>query len=80
MVVIGGCGFLGHHIVSQLPELNSPIQVIVFNLWTRKNRFPSVSYYDGDITDKVIVLSVFKMSDFGSSFNLILPLPASSLV
>lgn len=74
MVVIVGCGFLGHHIVSQLPELNSPIQVTVIDIWTTKNGFPLVSYYDGDITEKVTVLSVFQMSDPGSSF-IFIPFP-----
>ena len=60
VVVIGGCGFLGHHIVSQLLELESSLQVTVLDLRTTQNRFPSVSYYDGDITDKDIVLSVFQ--------------------
>ncbi len=49
ILVVGGCGFLGHHIVSQLHESYSA-QVSVFDLHTDRTRVPSVSYYDGDIT------------------------------
>jgi len=59
VLVIGGCGFLGHHIVSQLLESPSA-QVTVLDLRTTRNRFPSVSYYDGDITSSTAVQSVLQ--------------------
>ncbi|MCJ1289620.1 hypothetical protein MMC34_001153 [Xylographa carneopallida] len=55
VLVIGGCGFLGHHIVSQLLEEDPTAQVSVLDLHTDRNRLPSVDYYDGDITSKVDV-------------------------
>lgn len=50
VLVVGGCGFLGHHIVSQLLEKFPSARISVLDLRTAHNRFPSVSYYDGDIT------------------------------
>lgn len=49
VLVIGGCGFLGHHIVQQLLALPSTT-VSVLDLRTTRNRVPGVNYYDGDIT------------------------------
>ncbi|KAI9740290.1 MAG: erg26, C-3 sterol dehydrogenase [Cirrosporium novae-zelandiae] len=49
VLVIGGCGFLGHHLVSQLVE-NATATISVADLSTNANRLPNVSYYDLDIT------------------------------
>lgn len=58
VLVIGGCGFLGHHIVSRLLENNAKVSVL--DLRTTRNRIPSVSYYDGDITSAAAVQSVLE--------------------
>lgn len=60
VLVIGGCGFLGHHIVSQLREESYSAQVSVLDLRTDRNRVPSVSYYDGDITSESDVARVLR--------------------
>ena len=57
VLVIGGCGFLGHHIVSQLLE-QYDATVSVLDLRTDLHRFPSVTYYDGDITSESVVKNV----------------------
>jgi len=57
VLVVGGCGFLGHHIVSQILE-NYDAQVSVVDLRTELNRFPSATYYDADITSESAVTSV----------------------
>ena len=59
VLVVGGCGFLGFHIVSLLLESYSA-QVSVFDLRTKNNRLPSVNYYDGDITSEADVISVLE--------------------
>ncbi|KAI4163794.1 MAG: hypothetical protein LQ342_002567 [Letrouitia transgressa] len=58
VLVIGGCGFLGYHIVNQL--VKEAIQVSVLDLRTNINRVPGVSYYDGDITSFYGVYNVIK--------------------
>ncbi len=59
VLVVGGCGFLGHHIVSRLAE-TSAAKVSVLDLQTTRNRFANVSYYDGDITSVIDVSSVLQ--------------------
>ncbi|KAI9792321.1 MAG: erg26, C-3 sterol dehydrogenase [Peltula sp. TS41687] len=59
VLVVGGCGFLGHHIVSQLLESYSA-EVSVLDLRVNKNRFPRVSYHAGDITSPTDVRSVLE--------------------
>lgn len=56
-LVVGGCGFLGHHIVSQLLEADL-VNIFVLDLRTDRNRLPGVTYYDGDITSAADVNSV----------------------
>lgn len=57
VLVVGGCGFLGHHIVFQLLE-SYDAQVSVIDLRTELNRFHSAKYYDADITSETAVRSV----------------------
>lgn len=59
VLVIGGCGFLGHHIVNQLLE-SYDAQVSVVDLRTDRNRASSVSYYDADITSESSVREVLQ--------------------
>lgn len=61
VVVIGGCGFLGHHIVNQLCDSYS-CRVSVIDLRTTSNRRAEgdgVKYFDGDITSLDSMLSIF---------------------
>lgn len=59
VLVVGGCGFLGHHIVAQLLESHSA-EVAVLDLRVERNRYPSVSYHAGDITSADDVRSVLE--------------------
>ena len=59
VLVVGGCGFLGYHIVSLLVETYSA-QISVLDLHTKNNRLPSVDYYDGDITLEADVRSTLE--------------------
>ena len=59
VLVIGGCGFLGRHIVSQLLE-PSTSKVSVLDLRTTNNRLPGASYYDADITSPDAVRAVLE--------------------
>ncbi|KAK8168244.1 3-beta hydroxysteroid dehydrogenase/isomerase family-domain-containing protein [Phyllosticta citrichinensis] len=62
VVVVGGCGFLGHHIVNLLVERFPEGRVSVLDLRTSKNRNPSskVSYHDADITSEESTKSLFE--------------------
>lgn len=56
VLVIGGCGLLGHHIVKHLLESGSrPSEITVFDICTRHNRYSSVSYVAGSIAEKSIL-------------------------
>ena len=59
VLVVGGCGFLGRHIVSQLLE-PSTSKISVLDLRTTSNRLPGATYYDADITSPEAVQSVFE--------------------
>jgi len=61
IVVVGGCGFLGHHIVNYLVKRYPQTQVAVVDLRTNANRnaSPTVSYHGGDITDLDAMRALF---------------------
>jgi len=59
VLVIGGCGFLGHHIVSQLLS-PSTSTISVLDLHTTANRLPNCTYHTGDITSPASVRSILQ--------------------
>ena len=61
VVVVGGCGFLGSHIVSYIVKRHPQTQIAVLDLRTNSNRHTSstVSYHDGDITDLAAMQELF---------------------
>ncbi len=60
VLVVGGCGFLGHHIVNQLLS-GYTAQISVLDLQTTRNRLENVSYHSGDITSLSDVQKVFSL-------------------
>lgn len=61
VLVIGGCGFLGHHIVDILHK-SYKCAIAVLDLHTTRNRRPDVDgiqYYNGDITSMESILPIF---------------------
>ncbi len=63
-LVIGGCGFLGHHIVDLIHD-SYDANISVVDLHTTRNRHPDsdgITYYNGDITSISSLLAVFEKS------------------
>ncbi|KAL8650811.1 MAG: hypothetical protein Q9210_003609 [Variospora velana] len=50
VLVVGGCGFLGHHIVAQLLDQNARVSVLDFKL--DRNRIDAVDYHSANISVK----------------------------
>jgi sterol-4alpha-carboxylate 3-dehydrogenase (decarboxylating) len=60
VLIIGGCGLLGHHIVKFLLENGTASKdIIVFDINTKANRYPNVTYIEGDLASKTETLSAF---------------------
>ncbi|KAF7907918.1 hypothetical protein BELL_0071g00080 [Botrytis elliptica] len=60
VLVIGGCGFMGHHLVKALLDDSDVEHVSVFSRSPRENRYPEASYYAGDITSVEEVTNLLK--------------------
>lgn len=50
VLVTGGCGFIGRHLVEHLLESNPGCGIHVIDINTERNRFPTVIYHTYDIT------------------------------
>lgn len=62
VLVVGGCGFLGHHIVHQIRWRHPSAKVHVLDLRCTNNRFDddeSIVYHEGDITSKSAMAALF---------------------
>ncbi|KAF1950450.1 putative sterol-4-alpha-carboxylate 3-dehydrogenase, decarboxylating [Byssothecium circinans] len=60
IMVVGGCGLLGYHVVKFLLENGKPASDIsVFDISIHSNRFPDVTYIHGDIASKSEVSAAF---------------------
>lgn len=61
VTVIGGCGFLGSHIVSLLHKRHPQTTISVLDLRTTSNRLtsPLITYHDADITDAPLLTTLF---------------------
>ncbi|MCJ1458067.1 hypothetical protein MMC28_008438 [Mycoblastus sanguinarius] len=50
VLITGGCGFIGSHLVQHLLEQDPAAQIHVLDIDTKSNRFPSVAYHECDIS------------------------------
>ena len=60
VLVVGGCGFLGHRIVRQLLDLHPTSSLSVLDIKTDRARLPSVSYHTADISSLEQVKSLLR--------------------
>ena len=60
VLVTGGSGFLGHHIVSLLTSRNACTKITVLDLKQPPNPVSGVDYQHGDLTDYESLLSILK--------------------
>ncbi|KAI1000024.1 hypothetical protein K3495_g8170 [Podosphaera aphanis] len=58
-LVVGGCGFLGHHIVNELHRAYD-CRISVLDLHTTRNRHAAADYFEGDITSSESLLKIFQ--------------------
>ncbi|KAI3588153.1 hypothetical protein IWW34DRAFT_18465 [Fusarium oxysporum f. sp. albedinis] len=57
-LVVGGCGFLGYHLVRQLLQDDESGEVYVLDRDVSRNRHDNASYFKGDISDGEFVRGV----------------------
>jgi sterol-4alpha-carboxylate 3-dehydrogenase (decarboxylating) len=60
VLVLGGCGALGHHIIKQLLETKKALDVTAFDIRTNVNRVPGAKYIQGSIALKIDVRRVLE--------------------
>lgn len=67
VLVTGGCGFLGHHIVRLLRLRDPDSRVSVLDLNTNRNVLADkgIKYYNGDISSRESIQSVFDTLEHG---------------
>ena len=58
VLIVGGCGFLGHRIAKSLLQKHASSDISVLDVRTDRKRLPGISYYDGDICSKSVVQSI----------------------
>jgi sterol-4alpha-carboxylate 3-dehydrogenase (decarboxylating) len=77
VLVIGGCGLLGHHIVKKLLEANNTSKIIVLDVATANNRIAGVEYVTGSITSPEDVTNVLNDYTPRVIFHTVSPNPLS---
>lgn len=74
VIVIGGCGLLGHHLVRCLLDHGSrPDEITVFDISTKDNRYPGVTYITGDLASIEALSSAFAQASPNIIINVASP-------
>jgi sterol-4alpha-carboxylate 3-dehydrogenase (decarboxylating) len=74
VLVIGGCGRLGYHIVKFLVENGKPAnEISAFDISVKHNRFDGVNYIAGDLAQNDVVSAVFKQTNPSVIMNVASP-------
>ena len=75
VLVVGGCGFLGHHLVRLLRDNGSCKAVAVLDINIQRNRLADVSYHHGDITSIESIRAVLANVQPRVIFHTATPIP-----
>lgn len=75
IVVTGGCGFVGFHLVEGLLADDANCEIHVIDLHTERNRVPGVTYHNCDITSPADVDAVFLKAKPKTVFHVASPDP-----
>lgn len=59
VLVVGGCGFLGHHIVDRLLSKDDGTKITVMGRSNVRHRRPQVRYLEGDVLSESSIRSIF---------------------
>lgn len=79
VLVIGGCGFIGYHVVKALLAEKSPsFSVHVMSRNINKNQLPKAEYHTGDFTSEKDVTSVLEAVQPVIIFHVASPVPAGN--
>lgn len=77
-MVVGGCGFLGHHIVNEiLATVPGSPKIAIVDLKTDNKRHPSATYHNADITRRDELAKVFEDVKPQIVFDTVSPHPAT---
>ena len=75
-LVVGGCGFLGHHMVNEIfKDVAGSPNVAVLDNNTHNNRHPSATYHNADITRPSEIARVFEEVKPQVVFHTVSPYP-----
>lgn len=75
VLITGGCGFVGFHLVEGLLKEDTNCQIHVVDIHTERNRIPGVIYHNCDITSVMDLESVFVAAKPRTVFHIACPDP-----
>lgn len=73
VVVTGGCGFIGYHIIAQILKQDSACKIHVIDINTQRNRIAGVEYHDCDISSASQVEQVLTQTRPTTIFHVACP-------
>ena len=62
-LVLGGCGFIGSHVVDRLADLASPVTVLARDLAGRDFKNDRARYVEGDFADSALIADLLAETD-----------------
>ncbi|KAF2869594.1 hydroxysteroid dehydrogenase [Massariosphaeria phaeospora] len=76
VLVVGGCGFLGHHLVEEVVKRDGQqTKIAVMDVNTERNRHPAATYYAADVTARDQIQKVLEEVKPRVIFHTVSPSP-----